>query len=165
MDVATMRTLYDYNYWGRDRLLGAVRELPEAEYLAKRPMDYGSIHGTLVHAYAAEVIWHSRWLGVPTGQLITGAELPSLTALEAQWNEHEAQIRAFLDGLTDEQLASAVNYRRTDGTPFSRILWQTMVHLINHGTNHRSEVAAAATQLGHSPGDLDMIVFFNERAA
>lgn len=90
--------------------------------------------------------------------------MPSLEALTLLWKEHERQVRSFVDGLTNEAIRTrAVDYRNTEGKKNSRLLWQTMTHLINHGTNHRSEVAAAATQLGHSPGDLDLIVFFSSR--
>jgi uncharacterized damage-inducible protein DinB len=160
MDVAYFRTLIDYNYWARDRLLAAVQQVPEPEYLAARPMDYGSVHGTLAHAYGAEVVWHSRWVGESPERLQTGADIPSLAALIEAWQEREQHVRAFVNRLSDEALTSPFHYKSLAGDPQTRFLWETIAHFVNHGTNHRSEVAAAITQLGHSPGDLDMIRYF-----
>jgi uncharacterized damage-inducible protein DinB len=156
------RTLVDYHYWARDKLLVAVEQVAEADYLAARPMDYTSMHGTLAHALGAEIVWHSRWGGVSLS-LIPGAEdFKGLSELTSRWREQEAQIRSFLADKDDAAIMSTVvEYRSTEGREFRRYIWETLIHLINHGTNHRSEVAAAATQLGHSPGDLDMIAYFN----
>jgi len=41
-------------------------------------------------------------------------------------------------------------------------LWQQVVHQVNHATYHRGEVAATLTQLGQSPGDLDLLIFIDE---
>jgi len=68
----------------------------------------------------------------------------------------------FVDGVTDERLNSHFFYTNTSGAPFERILWQAMVHLVNHGTQHRSEAAALLTDFGHSPGDIDLIYFLSE---
>lgn len=37
------------------------------------------------------------------------------------------------------------------------------MHLINHGTQHKTEAAAILTGMGYSPGDIDLIVYLNER--
>ena len=43
-------------------------------------------------------------------------------------------------------------------------LWQAMVQLVNHGTQHRSEAAVILTAAGASPGDLDIVRFNFETA-
>jgi uncharacterized damage-inducible protein DinB len=37
-----------------------------------------------------------------------------------------------------------------------------MAHLVNHGTQHRSEAAAMLTEYGYSPGDIDFIIYLRE---
>ena len=43
------------------------------------------------------------------------------------------------------------------------MLWDMMAHVVNHGTQHRSEAAMALTAMGRSPGDLDLLDFVNLR--
>jgi uncharacterized damage-inducible protein DinB len=165
MDAHFFRSLVDYNYWARDKLLAAVAQVPEHDYLAARPMDYGSIHGTLAHALGGEIVWRARWEGVSLPRIPDRSDFAGLGELTARWREEEATIRGFLARSDDATLmTTVVAYRNIAGESLSRLWWQTLVHLINHGTHHRSEVAAAITQLGHSPGDLDMMVYFNSEA-
>lgn len=44
-----------------------------------------------------------------------------------------------------------------------RLLWHCLLHVVNHGTQHRSEAAAILTGYGRSPGDLDFTAFLNEQ--
>jgi uncharacterized damage-inducible protein DinB len=41
--------------------------------------------------------------------------------------------------------------------------WQGILQCANHGTQHRSEIAAMLTEAGHSPGDLDYSLFCRSR--
>lgn len=155
-------SLYDYNYWARDRLLAAMEGMSDSDYAAPNGFVYGSIRGILVHTLAAEVIWLSRWQGVSPDRLLTGDDIPRLSGLHARWAEEEAKMRAFVWSRSEEDLKRTVLYRSTSGNPYSNPLWELMAHVLNHSTQHRSEAAEALTRIGRSPGDLDLIDFFRE---
>ena len=44
--------------------------------------------------------------------------------------------------VTDDDMTSIVRYEGDYGVIRQRLLWHCMYHLINHGTQHRSEAAA-----------------------
>ena len=64
--------------------------------------------------------------------------------------------------MTEEKLYSKFKYISTEGFPHERMLWESMAHLVNHGTQHKTETAAILTGMGYSPGDIDLIVYLNE---
>ncbi len=68
-------------------------------------------------------------------------------------------MRAYLKGLSDSALENVMRYRSTLDKEYVAPLWQVLLHLANHGTQHRSEVAAELTRAGRSPGDLDYMVY------
>jgi len=85
-----------------------------------------------------------------------------METLRTRWLVEEKQLMDFADGVTDENLNNRFSYTNTSGKTFTRILWQAMAHLVNHGTQHRTEAAALLTDFGHSPGDIDLIYFLDE---
>jgi uncharacterized damage-inducible protein DinB len=158
--------LFDYNYWANGRILDAAGGLTDEQYAEAVPgLSHGSIRATLVHALAAEQIWQRRCLeGVSPTTLLKEADCPTLAAMRALWAEEEAAMRAGLARLTDEALAGRMAYRTTRGTPMEDTLWQLLTHLVNHGTQHRAEAAVALTAFGHSPGDVDLIIFMRQNS-
>lgn len=159
-----IRFLYDYTYWARDRVLRRAERLSEEDYVRDRGFDHGGLRGTLVHVLSAETVWRNRWQGVSPLAPLTGEDVPTFDALTRLWSLEEAKMRAFIEGLTPPALAREVEYMSTDGSKkYRNPLWEMMVHVVNHAAQHRSEVALALTQLGYSPGDLDMIAFIREK--
>lgn len=47
----------------------------------------------------------------------------------------------------------------------SRQVKHILLHILHHATNHRGEVGRYLATLGHSPGDLDFLDYFDSRRA
>jgi len=162
MNKQDMQLLFKYNSWANKRILGAAANLTEEQFLAPAAYPHGGLRSTLTHILFAEWIWRTRWLGESPAQRIKPEDFPTFDSLRTRWLEEEKLLDAFVDSLTDEKLNASFQFKTTRGDEFENILWQVMVHVLNHGTQHRSEAAAMLTEFNHSPGDIDFIMFLRE---
>jgi uncharacterized damage-inducible protein DinB len=161
MNKQDIHMLYEYNRWANERILGAAAKISEAQFLAPTAFPHGGLRGTLVHILFAEWIWRLRWQGAPSDFRLKPDDFPTFASLKMHWLEEETRLMEFVAGLTEKQLKAEFDYISTEGNPHRRVLWEAMVHLVNHGTQHRTEAAAMLTEMGHSSGDIDLIVFLN----
>ena len=149
--------------WANKRILKAASNVTEEQFLATATFPHGGLRGTLTHTLFAEGIWRNRWEGISPIERIKPEDFPSFDSLCARWEEEEKKLMDFVEHVTDEVLQSIFTYKNTRGEPMQNVLWQTMAHVVNHGTQHRSEAAALLTDFGHSPGDVDLILFLREQ--
>lgn len=164
MNKQDILTLFDYNYWASARIWKALLQVTPEQFTAKNTSSYGSLRGTLVHTLLAEVIWRRRIQGEPQPVgFPLEADFPTPQSLVAFCQADEQVQRAFLSGLSEEFLQSTLEYKNTKGVPFQNVVWNILAHVVNHGTQHRAEAAAMLTDFGHSPGDVDMILYFREK--
>jgi uncharacterized damage-inducible protein DinB len=162
MNKQDITLLYKYNQWSNKKILDTVSKVTQAQFLAPASFPHGGLRSTLVHALFAEWIWRQRWEGTSPTVRLKPEDFPTIESLCARWAEEEKLLMTFVENVTDERLNAKFRYKATDGTPHERVLWQAMAHLINHGTQHKTEAAAMLTAFGQSPGDIDMIVYFIE---
>ena len=165
MNLQDCRLLVDYHYWARDRILDAVAPLTPEQFTRDMGNSFRSVRDTLTHMYFAEWAWHLRWIGQsPTAPLQPDmfADAPSL---RQAWQEHEGNMRAFLERTGDEGLPKVIEYKLISGQPGASILWQMLQHVVNHATYHRGQVTTMLKQLGAAPPkSTDLIVFYRERS-
>jgi uncharacterized damage-inducible protein DinB len=165
MNANDIRMLFDYNYWANARILNAAARLTDEQFSAPGNLSFGGVRGTLVHLFGAEYLWRKRTQErVSPSSLPPESAYPDLATLRTRWDEEERLMRAYLDGLTDEALQETFKYKNIKGLEFEMVLWRALVHVANHGTQHRAEVAVLLTDFGQSPGDVDMSLYFREKA-
>jgi uncharacterized damage-inducible protein DinB len=160
------RTLFGYSAWAWRRVLDQVDQIAQDDYVAAPLRDYPSIRATLTHALGAEMRYLSVWKGEPMGTRPDETTVPTVAALRQRWTEHEKAMEAFLAGLTDQDCQRPVTQVSPQtGEQRTSPLWMLMTQGVNHAMQHRTEVALQVSQLGHSPGDLDVTRYFRAREA
>jgi len=117
-----------------------------------------NVRRMFAHLYGADAIWLARWKGTSLSA-IPGADIPSMAALRQRWDPLEAEQRAFVDGLSEADLARVIEYKNTEGRPFRAPLGQLLQHVPNHATHHRSEIATMLTMISGSPPDTGINTF------
>ena len=160
MNQSDILTLFDYNDWANGRIAAVAERVSDEQFRAPANVSHGSLRDTLVHMLSADWVWRLRCQeGISPESLLSFDDFPTFAAVQKRWAKESAALRDYIEGLTDEDLVETIYYSSTSGRPYSDTLWHILFHLANHGTQHRSEAAVLLTEYGHSPGDLDFIVY------
>lgn len=159
-----MRTLYDYNAWANHRSLDAASKLTNEQFLKPMASSFGSVRDTLAHICAAEWVWLERFQGRSPSLLPDVSECADADRLRAKWAEQEGRLLAFVAKLTQEDLNRVMEYNTLKFGMYSNPMWQSMQHVVNHGSYHRGQVTTLLRQLGAEPILTDLMHYYRERA-
>jgi uncharacterized damage-inducible protein DinB len=165
MLTEVLRALYDYNHWATEIVLDTAAKLAPEQWLAPGTAGRGSVRDTLVHLVSAQNRWLAWWDGSHSAEdanriRLDPADYPDLAAVRTAWAASDEAIRAFVARLSEADAVRVFDATLQDGRVFRSVLWKMLLHVANHGTQHRSEVAAMLTSFGYSPGDLDALRYF-----
>jgi uncharacterized damage-inducible protein DinB len=165
MTLQDLRTLLDYHYWARDRLLDAVELLAPEQFTRDLGSSFKSIRDTVAHTYSAEWAWHSRWVGQSPTAPLPFDQFADVPALRAAWTALEPKVRGFVEDAGETGLARVIDYKLLNGQPGSTPLWQMAQHMVNHASYHRGQVTTMLRQIGAAPAkSMDLIAFYRLQA-
>ena len=132
-----MRTLFEFNAWAWNHVLKSVNNLDNA----------------------AESIWLSRCLGQSPTALFNPDAYNDSTAVQQHWAAVRDDWTHFLRGLTDKDMSRLIAYQNTRGDSYSLKLVDILQHVVNHATEHRSQMTPILSQLGVPTPPLDYMRF------
>jgi uncharacterized damage-inducible protein DinB len=161
MNLQDLRTMLDYHYWARDRLLEAIDALSPEQFTRDLGSSFKSVRDTVAHTYAAEWAWYQRWQGESPTALLPFDQFPDVASIRTAWTAHEAKMRDYVERLGDAGVDKVIDYQLLNRSPGSTPLWQMLQHVVNHASYHRGQVTTMLRQLGATPAKpMDMIAFY-----
>jgi uncharacterized damage-inducible protein DinB len=156
MNADAIRHFFNYHFaenrsiWER-----YVTALPLEPFTQPVSYSHGSVRNQMVHLMNVDTAWFSDLGAVSVGDYDEAPDGDDRQAIRQHWDAVEQQMRGYLAGLTDEMLST----KPLQGEDANLLLWQVLLHVVNHGTDHRAQVLRLLNDLGVKTGPQDYIFY------
>jgi uncharacterized damage-inducible protein DinB len=164
VSASVLRAHIDYTAWASLRILRAAAALTPQELTHDFHTADRNVLGTLAHLFAADRIWLGRLSGAPRAGFITDADR-DIGVLQNTWPELLERWQNWAADLSDERALAPIAFIDLKGVPLQQPLWQSIFHVVNHGTHHRGQVSGFLRSLGQPPPRTDLADFYREEAS
>ncbi len=161
VSVDVLRMHLDYSAWASRRLVAAAAELSEEELHRDFGTADGSVLNTLVHIFAADRVWLWRLAGGANPGFVHESDR-RLAVLQNDWPPLYERWAEFAARQTAQSVVAPFTYTDMKGRVWTQPVWQLILHVVNHGTSHRGQVAGFLRCMGHAPPVTDLVAFYRE---
>ncbi len=141
------RKLYQYNEWANNRVLSCL----ERQHVTDE-----KILELMGHVVAAQLLWlhRVRHLPPPDVKLWGVYSLRQITSMSESACKQWLQFVAERDTFNEE-----LSYTNFKGEPYTNNVESIMIHLVNHSSYHRAQIALLLRQKGLEPVNTDFITY------
>ena len=160
MNANAFRHFYNYHFAENRKLWDQVTQLTHEQFT--QPVDYshGSVRDQIVHLMNCEDLWFSELRGKDPSEPIPPATFDDREVIRDEWDRVEQRIRDYLGELRDEMLFDKpIKEPEEDQDLF---VWQVLLHVVNHGTDHRAQLLRLLNDLGLRTTSQDYIFYVYE---
>ena len=143
MNANAFRHFYAYHFAQNRKLWDSyVAKLTDEQFTLAAAYSRGSVRDQVVHLIDTDEAWFTGLRGADFAEQ-TG--LHDRAAIRAHWDSVEQMMRDYLAALRDEMLFEKPF---PAGEDEALITWQVLIHVVNHGTDHRAQILRLLNDLG-----------------
>jgi uncharacterized damage-inducible protein DinB len=102
-------------------------------------------------------MWFSGLRGVEIPDILDPADFEDRKAIRAHWDSVEGWMREYLAGLRDDMLFDQPLEEPEEDRELR--VWQVLLHVVNHGTDHRAQTLRLLNDLGVETTSQDYIFY------
>lgn len=157
MNADAIRHFFDYHFsenratWDK-----YVMSLTQEQFTQPVAYSTGSVRNQIVHLMSVDDIWFSPLRGLDIPEWLNPDDFNDREKIRAHWDTLEKNMRAYLANLRDDMLTEKPF---PPGEDENLILWQVLLHVVNHGTDHRAQLLRILHDLGIKTVSQDYIFY------
>jgi uncharacterized damage-inducible protein DinB len=157
MNADAFRHFYNYHF-SENRTIWDTHIMSLSQEQFTQPANYsiGSVQNQIVHLISVDDIWFSPLRGVEIPESLNPADFDDRKIIRAHWDRVEQNMRDYLANLRDDMLTEKPF---AEGEDKDLILWQVLLHVVNHGTDHRAQILRLLYDLGAKTVSQDYIFY------
>ena len=159
-----VQVLTRYKAWADGLFLAVVSTVPDSELTAPRPIVFGSLIRTLNHSYAMDYVWQSHLLGKHHGLTTRNPEKhPQMHELVTAQREMDDWYVNYANSISNTELGEIVEFKFIGGGRGALSRSNILLHVVNHTTYHRGQVASKLKRFGVQQAETDFVYWVFEQ--
>lgn len=143
------REQFDYNDWANNKILISLQQAG---------IKKGRIINIYSHILTAQVIWLLRIRGLPTSPFPIWEEY-KINELESMSEESSTNWKNYLDEHEMETFEEMIHYSNTQDRTYESTIREIIIHVLNHSTYHRGQIAMMLREMNIEPPVTDFIAY------
>ena len=157
MNADAFRHFYGYHFTENRNVWDKyVTPLSQEQFTQDAGYSHGSVRNQIVHLMSVDDTWFSGLRGVALPESLDPADFDDRATIRAHWDSVEQSMRDYLAKLRDDMLFEKPF---AEGEDKDLILWQVLLHVANHGTDHRAQLLRSLNDLGVKTVSQDYIFY------
>ena len=157
MNAAAFRHFYDYHFAVNRMLWHFIGQLAPEQFTAEMTYSQGSVCDQIIHLLIVDDLWFSELRGVEPPEPPSPSSDDDREIIRAYGDSVEQRVRAYLADLRDDMLFTRPIVDPEEDKDL--IVWQVLLHVVNHGTDHRAQLLRTLNDLGLETPPQDYIFY------
>jgi uncharacterized damage-inducible protein DinB len=161
VNADAFRHFYNYHFTENRKIWDRyVTPLTYEQFTQDVSYSRGSVRNQIVHLINTDDGWFSELGGVEPLESPPAADFDDRKNLRLHWDNVEQRMRSYLAELRDDMLFDKPIKEPEEDKDL--ILWQVLLHVANHGTDHRAQLLRNLYDLGVKTESQDYIFYVYE---
>jgi uncharacterized damage-inducible protein DinB len=161
VNANAFRHFFNYHFTeNRKMWVGCIAPLSYEQFTQHAEYSYGSVRDQIVHLMSVDELWFSELQGIEPSEPFPPANFDDRNIIRAHWDSVEQNMREYLAEFRDEMLFDKPIKEPEEDKDL--IVWQVLLHVVNHGTDHRAQLLRLLNDLGVKTTSQDYIFYVYE---